>query len=65
MVYRCKQRTVHIVTSEIRDAYGNVTPEKKAVNCDKFNACMTAKGFIKSANGGFAVKNDEDIDCRQ
>jgi hypothetical protein len=64
MVYQCKTRTVHTVTSEIRDAYGNVTPEKRAVDCDKFNACMATKGFRKLPNGDFAVR-DEDIACKQ
>jgi hypothetical protein len=41
-----------------------VTPAKKAVDCDIFNACMAAKGFKKLPNGDFAVK-DEDIDCKQ
>jgi hypothetical protein len=65
MYYQCKKKTLHIVSSQIRDVYGNVTPEVDAVNCTKFNACLASKGFIKSPNGGFVVTNDKEVDCKE
>lgn len=65
MAYQCKKKTLHVVSSEIRDAYGNVTPEVSAVNCTKFNACLASKGFVKSANGSFVVTNDKEMECKE
>ena len=64
IVYRCKLKTIQTLSSEIRDAYGNVTPEKRAVDCDRFNTCMASKGFKKSADGEFSVRDDKDISCQ-
>ena len=63
--YQCKKKTIRVVTNEIRDAYGNVTPELDLVNCSKFNACMASKGFIKSPTGFFVISNDKTIDCKE
>lgn len=64
IAYRCKLKTIQTLSSEIRDQYGNVTPEKKAVDCDAFNTCMASKGFKKSVDGGFSVGQDEEIRCK-
>ena len=65
MVFQCKKRTVSSLSSETRDAYGNVTPALRAVNCERFNSCLASKGFVKSPKGDFVVRHDDEVKCTQ
>lgn len=64
-VYRCKLKSISEGSNRIRDAYGKVTILPNEVNCDKFNACMSQKGFKKSAKGDFSASNDDEVTCKQ
>jgi hypothetical protein len=65
-VYRCLQNENSSGSSAIRNAYGKVSlATTGTVNCDGFNSCMASKGFKKSVNGEFLVRNYEEYDCKQ
>jgi hypothetical protein len=65
-VYRCLQKENSAGSSEIRNAYGKVSlASTGTVNCERFNSCMASKGFKKSVNGEFLVRNYEEYDCKQ
>jgi len=65
VTYQCKGKTLRAVTGAVKSSYGDVSTEVDAVDCAKFNACLASKGFIKSKNGRFVVKNDKEIDCKE
>jgi len=63
-VYRCLQKSSDMDKNTLRNAYGEVKTVKSNVNCEKFNTCMSSKGFNKTPDGDFVIKDFDEISCK-
>ncbi|MCE9632875.1 MAG: hypothetical protein K8Q92_01685 [Methylophilales bacterium] len=63
--YQCERANSRIVAVAVVTTAGEISPEERAVDCVKFDACMKRKGFIKSSDGIFKLGKDVKMDCAE
>ncbi|MFM9913265.1 MAG: hypothetical protein ACKVN9_07015 [Methylophilaceae bacterium] len=61
--YQCERANSRIVAVAVVTNAGEISPEVKAVDCVKFDACMKKKGFTRSSDGIFKLGKDVKMDC--
>jgi hypothetical protein len=63
--YQCERANNRVIANAVVNAYGEVSSEKRAVDCDKFNACMAKKGFTRAPKGEFVLRKDVKLNCTE
>ncbi len=63
--YQCERANSRIVAVAVVTTAGEISPEERAVDCEKFDACMKKKGFIRSSDGIFKLGKDVKMDCTE
>lgn len=63
--YQCERAHSRITSKAVVNNYGEVSPEERTIDCNKFNACMAKKGFTKTPDGNFALGKDVKLNCSE
>lgn len=61
--YQCYQETQQRVSGAYVNRYGGAANSSVIPSCGAFNACLAARGYLKSENGNLVVPSGALIDC--